>query len=358
MSNRNPLGDEKFETIQPELPRVSPGGGLAGQWKREPGDFRVEEVRPEPLTGEGHHWVFTIEKTGQTTDFVTRWLAESCGFKKREIGYAGLKDRQAVAIQDFSVPATGKEPLPDLAALVPEGVRILHVGRHRRKIRVGHLTGNRFKILVRGEFIDADIRQRAEAAMTWIARHGVPNWFGPQRFGWGGGNVAAGLDVLARGREATRRMDRLQRGLMLSAVRSEMFNVVLQRRVAGGWFTTLLDGDIAQLDGKSACFPVAVAGAEAERFVAGAIHPTGPLFGSGMMTPTGIPGELEAGVVAERGEVFEQMVAFGLEGARRAVRIIPREFSWEWCGEGVWLFFTLPKGAFATSLLRELMEES
>ncbi|MBF0285584.1 MAG: tRNA pseudouridine(13) synthase TruD [Magnetococcales bacterium] len=329
-------------------PLASPGGGLGGRLRESLEDFRVEELRPEPLSGEGEHWILRIEKRGLTTDQAAQWLAAACGCRREGIGHAGLKDRQGVTVQDLSVHLPGKS-LPSLAP--PPGLTLLTVDRHHRKIRPGHLAGNRFVVRLRG--VEGE-RGRGEEAAAWLLRHGVPNYFGEQRFGRDGDNAAQGRRLLSG--ERMPRLDRHQRGILLSAVRSELFNDVLAERIRRGWFTRLLPGDVAQLEGRSACFRVEDAGVEGERFQRGEIHPTGPLFGKGLMSPTGEPGALEEAVGGTAAQTLAQLADAGLEGARRALRILPKGFEMAWEGEDLLLRFDLPRGAYATTLLRELRE--
>ncbi|MBF0137206.1 MAG: tRNA pseudouridine(13) synthase TruD [Magnetococcales bacterium] len=343
---------EKNLLIQPDLPLATPGCSLGGEIKTTPETFQVTEIRPERPDGEGEHWILTIEKSGVTTEQVVDWLARACSCPRMAIGYAGLKDRWARATQEFSVHLPKRE-LPDLVPLQPPGVRLLAAARHRRKIRIGHLTGNHFRICLWGCQDTEAHQQRATAMAAWIIQHGFPNYFGPQRFGRQGDNAQTGMAMLA-GQKV--QGNRKQRGLYLSAVRSELFNRVLARRIQAGLFTRLLEGDIAQLQGRSACFAVTSADGEEPRFHAGEIHPTGPLFGRELLQPTGEPGAMEADVAAAEADILLRLSEFGVQGERRALRVIPADLVLAWEGSNLWLQFTLPRGAYATSLLREFMQ--
>lgn len=318
-----------------------------------PEDFQVEEWRPEPLSGDGEHWVVRIEKRGHNTDHVAQWLARACGVGREAVGFAGQKDRHALTIQDFSVHLPGRALPEGLADQAPEGVRLLETGRHRRKIRPGHLAGNRFRIRLRG------CRYRPEEAVATARRlttEGVPNYFGPQRFGHDGGNVTHGREILAGARPQGGRHSRHQQGLYLSAVRSDLFNQVLAERIRAGLFQELLEGDVAMLAGRSACFRVEDLAAERPRFDTREILPTGPLYGRKLMAPTGRAGEMETAVAAAAGEVVAQLERAGLDGERRALILLPAGLELTWEGEDLLLAFTLPKGAYATVVLREFME--
>ncbi|MBF0309441.1 MAG: tRNA pseudouridine(13) synthase TruD [Magnetococcales bacterium] len=364
MSNRKTQLTSKIANLPAsDAPLGAPGAGLGGELKREEEDFRVEELRPDPLTGQGEHWVVKVEKRGLTTDQVARWLAEACGVRRREVGYAGLKDRHGVAVQDFSIsPGPGK-PLPDLESLRPPGVTLLAVGRHQRKIRPGHLSGNRFQIRLRRELLplreEEEARRRADATACWIAEHGVPNYFDEQRFGFDAGNIEHGLALLAMGRqEGRRKSDPFQRGLYLSALRSSLFNHLLARRIEVGWFTRLLPGDVAMLAGRTGCFPVVDIEVEQARFERLEIHATGRLPGQGGLRAEGEPGELERAVEEGAAEVVAGLEAFGLEGERRTFRVLPRDWRMQWEADGnLLLTFSLPRGCYATMVMRCFMEE-
>ncbi|MBF0155479.1 MAG: tRNA pseudouridine(13) synthase TruD [Magnetococcales bacterium] len=345
---------EKNTLLQPDLPLATLGAALGGEIKTSPETFQVTEIRPERPDGDGEHWILTIEKSGMSTEQVVDWLARACQCSRAAIGYAGLKDRWALAIQEFSVHLPKRE-LPDLTPLLPASLRILASARHRRKIRIGHLTGNHFRICLRGCHSDQARQQHAATTAAWIMRHGFPNYFGPQRFGRLGDNAQTGMAMLAGQRVQG---NRKQRGLYLSAVRSELFNRVLANRLDGGYFTQLLDGDIAQLQGRSACFSVTTALVEHPRFAAGEIHPTGPLFGRDLMQPTGAPGDMEAHVAAAEAETIARLVDFAVQGERRALRVIPTDLSLAWEGDDLWFQFSLPRGSYATSLLREFMQSA
>lgn len=339
--------------IQPGLPLASGGAGLGGTIKSEPEDFRVEEAPGEPLSGEGEHAVVRLEKRGMTTPAAAEWLARRFGVSPRQVGYAGMKDKWAVTIQDFSIQDMNRPP-PDLESDLPEGFRVLSLGRDGRKIKVGHRRGNRFAIRVRGARRDDESVKRVAGFLT---RFGAPNFFGPQRFGRAGDNFETGLQVLARGKTLHRKdkRGRKERGILISAVRSELFNRVLAARLSGGLFQELLAGDVAQLDRRSGCFAVETLETEQARFGAGEIHATGPLYGRKLMVPAGQPLEMEEKIAQEAGEAVSLLEAFGVDGARRALRVIPEDLTWAYEGDDLVLTFGLPKGAYATSIVREFM---
>ena len=213
----------------------------------QPEDFRVEEVLGFGADGDGPHVLLTVEKRGANTHWVAGQLARLAGIAPREVGYAGLKDRRAVTVQHFTLNLDRK-PEPDWSSAGGEEFRVLAAARHRRKLKTGVLKGNRFRLVLRelGEPA-ATLVPKLEA----VAQRGVPNYFGSQRFGRGGGNVAKAEAMLVGGRRVH---DRRLRSLLLSTARSLLFNAVLSQRVASGTWDTLLDGDVLMLDGSRSVF--------------------------------------------------------------------------------------------------------
>ena len=165
--------------------------GIGGVLKQQPGDFEVEEIPAYLPNGAGEHLFLWIEKTGITTEQLTKHLVRTLRISNRDIGVAALKDRQAIARQFISVPAKCQE---HLAAVESPEVRVLTATLHQNKLRTGHLRGNRFSILLRDVLPDA-----AETALRIASRlqeSGVPNYFGEQRFGSAGETSDLGFALL------------------------------------------------------------------------------------------------------------------------------------------------------------------
>jgi len=234
---------------------------------------------------------------------------------------------------------------------------VLESVRHSRKLKTGALSGNRFIIVLRdcsdGSLIhyrDAVLRRGDE-----IRTRGVPNYFGEQRFGHGGGNVAAARAMFAGSSQAR---DRKQAGIYHSAARSLMFNEVLARRVTAGNWDQALDGDAMMLNGSRSFFVPEVADETIRRRLAeGDVHPSGPLWGRGELpTHSGVR-ELELSVASEHADLARGLEAAGLEQERRALRVIPQEFSTAWLdATTLRVMFALPPGSYATVVLRELTD--
>ncbi len=263
---------------------TTPGSG--GVLRSLPEDFVVEE-RPTYLpSGSGEHLYLHIEKRGHTTAHLARELSNQLGVKAKDLGIAGLKDRHAVTRQWISLPAKFE---PRLGEFELEGVRMLDISRHTNKLGLGHLRGNRFSVRVRGA---PGTAAQAQDTLALLQRLGVPNYFGPQRFGLSGLNAEEGLRVL-RGESALR--DPQVRRFLSSSVQSALFNRFVSLRLERGLFDTLLSGDMAKKHDTGGVFLVEDAAAETPRAQRGEVSATGTLFGRKTAPLTREAGELRAG---------------------------------------------------------------
>ncbi len=334
-----------------DLPRAHGLPLGRGRLRVEPADFEVEEALGFDPDGEGDHLLLWVRKTDQNTDWVAGRLAATAGVHPKDLGYAGLKDRRAVTTQWFSLPRP-RETEPDWSVLIAEGIEVLAVHTHRRKLRRGTLAGNRFRIRVRDWAFDPD---QFNGRVAVIRRRGVPNYFGEQRFGRGGANLAR-ADALFRG--AIRRPSRHQQGLWLSAARSQLFNQVLAERVGRGDWDRPLDGDCLNLDGSHSFFAAdAIDETLRDRVARLDLHPTGPLWGQGDPPATGAVRALEEGVIAAFPGWSAGLARFGLEQERRPLRLPVPDLVWTPAADGCVLTFQLPAGAYATAVLRELIDQ-
>jgi tRNA pseudouridine13 synthase len=337
------------EAVRPPVPRAGACAGSA-VLRSEPADFIVDEcIELEAEDGGEHLWL-RVRKTGENTEHVARLLAQASGIRPQGVGYAGRKDRHAVATQWFSLHLPGR-PDPGFRAL-PPSVEILEARRRRRKLQVGGLHGNRFRIVLR-EFV-------GEAALLGgrlaeLGTHGAPNYFGAQRFGRDGGNLAQALAWLRGERRVD---DRKRRGLLLSAMRAQVFNAVLARRVAERSWCAARAGDALMLDGRGSFFVADDIDATlAARIARGELHPSGPLWGEGEPPVRGEVAALEHAVAAEYAEFAAGLARAGLAQERRALRVLPRELAWEWPdARTLVVSFFLPAGCFATTVLEEVLE--
>jgi tRNA pseudouridine13 synthase len=311
-------------------------------------DFVVTEELGFEGSGAGEHLLLKLREAGCNTDWVAGQLARWGGRPRRDVGYAGLKDRHAITEQWFSVRFPGGRH-PDPSQLSIPGVVLLEYTLHNRKLRRGALCGNRFRLRVTALEADADL---LEARLRTIGRRGVPNAFGPQRFGREQGNLRLARDWFAGGSVP----GRAERGFALSAARSLIFNAVLAERIAAGDWERAAPGDPAGLEGSGSWFIVAHDDVRlAERLDALDVHPTGPLWGRGDPPGDG-PGKALEQSVAARFPIFAAgLAAAGLEQERRALRVRVRELAWQLEGAVLELAFELPPGAYATAVLRELL---
>ena len=356
--------------------------GIGGVIKRRPEDFLVDENPLYPPTGEGEHLYLTVEKRQRLTTDVVRYLSNHFGVKPRAIGYAGLKDKHAITRQVFTVQHGDIELVP---LFNDSHIKILAADLHRNKIKRGHLAGNRFVIKLRD--VQPTEVIRAKRLLDHLVEHGVPNYYGEQRFGYRRNNHLLGkalllghwqafldeqlgrpipdeaqraqaarqayeegdyekavelwptvhraerqsVGPLSRGAtadQAINGIDRTQLSLLVSAFQSEIFNRVLDQRLRDGTYSKLFTGDVAFKHDSRAMFLVEDHMTEQPRCDALAISPTGPMWGEQMMMPTGPVLEMERAALTQTGMTEEQLAAAGRyapDGSRRALRMLVRD---------------------------------
>lgn len=345
-----PVGDPTRD-----LPRAHGGAVLEGVLRASAEDFVVEEQLGYKASGDGEHVFLVVRKRDRNTHDVARALAKLAGVPQVAVGYAGLKDRRAVTTQSFTVQLPGRDA-PDWSQIADESLQILDAQRHSRKIKRGSLRGNRFVITVSD--VSGD-RGPAEQRLRQIRDHGVPNYFGTQRFGNAGRNLQQADDLFAgRGRRPKREL----RGLLLSAARGQLFNQVLGARTAGGNWATALNGDVLMLAGSQRQFMHDPDDATiTERLATRDVHPTGPLCGraSRALRPESDALQLEDAVLDDWSDWLAALERFGLDADRRALRLVVDDLQWQWLdGDRLELRFGLQSGAYATTVLREVMRET
>jgi tRNA pseudouridine13 synthase len=330
-------------------PRAFGAAAAAARLRTEPEDFQVEEVLGFDPAGSGQHLLLKVRKRNANTQWVARQLAALGGCRSAEVGYAGLKDRRALAVQWFSVP----RPRTAVSWLESRHAEfeVLEALPHNRKLPIGALAGNRFTVRLRPPDGDVPRLERALAArLELLGERGVPNYFGPQRFGRDGANLTAPA--------AWRTLPASQRGFVLSAARSAVFNAVLAARVSEGSWERLVPGDIACLDGRGSIFAADPADASlTARSAALEIHPTGPLWGTGAPPSAGSILELESRIALELSAESERCRAAGMRQERRSLRLAVRELRFSTEADGLLLAFRLARGGFATAVLRELLDD-
>ena len=314
--------------------------------KAECADFVVKENLGYSMAGDGEFVAVRVRKTDANTLFVGEKLTQFARISARNMSYAGLKDRRAVTEQWFSLQMPGKTT-PDFGDFQLEGIEILEVTRHNRKIRTGSLDGNYFDILLRNAMETDDLKVRLEN----LSKFGFPNYFTEQRFGWDGHNLTQALRW-AKGEIQVK--DRKKRSFYLSAARSEVFNLVVSERLKQGVANRVLPNDIVQLSGSHSWF---VADEKEDlnvlqlRLEQGDLQLTAPLIGE-----TAQPAcSLENDIVQQHQDIANLMKQERLKPARRPLLMKPKDFNWQFEETGLRLKFYLPAGSYATALVRELV---
>ena len=298
------------------------------------------------FSGAGEHDYLWVEKTAANTDWVARQLARHAGVRAADVGYAGMKDRHAITRQWFSVPGRGEA---DWASFTAEGVSILDVRRHHRKLRRGAHDDNTFRIALRAARLTA-FRAPVDERLARMATRGVPNYFGPQRFGRHGAN----LD-LARRLFGGARLKRDKRSIAISAARSFLFNEILARRVADGSWERILPGELVNLDGSGSVFHADEIDEAIERRAAELdIHPTATLWGLRSEISPGVVEALARDATQAHEDLRNGLEHLAVKASSRPLRLRIRDLSWQFEDGALWLEFRLPAGAFATSVLREI----
>lgn len=341
---------QPLPTLTSDLP------GIGGVIKARLDDFEVEEVPAYQPSGEGEFLFLWIEKQGLSAEQLTSHLAKFLWIAHQDVGMAGMKDRHAVTRQFVSVPARCE---PQLPSIQHDGIRVLSATRHRNKLRTGHLRGNRFSILVRD--CEPDAADCATAIADRIRITGIANYFGDQRFGRDGETLQLGFELL-RGSKSPADIARARRKfllrLALSAVQSQLFNLILAERITDGLIDRVLVGDVMQVVASGGPFVVEDAAREQTRFDVREIVTTGPLFGPKMKQPLGDVATRESRVL----EHFQlEATAFTryanlTSGTRRPLLIWPDDLQVEPERAGIRLRFTLPSGCYATVLLNEFQK--
>lgn len=384
--------------------------GIGGIIKESPDDFLVEEIPSYLPCGSGEHCYLTIEKCGITTLEAICRITKSLKINERDIGYAGMKDAVGVTRQTISVQWL---PPEKALALEIDGISVVAAQRHSNKLKVGHLKGNHFQIVIRG--VSNAAEQLVPAILDVLSKRGVPNYFGHQRYGAQGNSHLIGAAMLrrewrecvdrligepdaVRDKEWSAAVSAYQHGaivealrlfprhcrserevlqrlisrpeehekafsaihprmkkLYLSAVQSFLFDQVVARRIDR--IDELLTGDLACKHVNGACFMVEDAATEQERAADFEISASGPMFGCRMKSPEGAVWELEQEILEQSGlnlPLFDMPGGLRMEGERRPLRVPLGDLSWNIAGDAVVVKFTLPKGSYATSVIREI----
>jgi tRNA pseudouridine13 synthase len=388
INNKEPVDITSMDmaaiTDTAQLPQPASPPMMQATYKANAEDFVVHEVLPLDLTGEGEHLWLHIQKLGMNTAFLAKLLAEWADIPLRDVGYSGLKDRHAITTQWFSLRIPKKQlPTTDFAPTdlgETETVQILIQQWHNKKLNRGAHRANQFIITLRDIQFEAETsvveyQQQIQPHLEYMSQNGVPNYFGPQRFGHGGNNIREALRLFAqppqnslaphkkgKGKGKRKRAPREQNTMALSAARSLIFNEILAARVRDGSWDKGLAGEVFNLAGSGSIFSSEQLDETLRtRLASGDIHPTGVLWGVGNDKISGEAAKLEEDIV-QQGPLLAQL-ATGLEqrdikAQRRALRLPIEELTWEWIDDQVLVLrFSLPTGSFATSVLASLVQQ-
>lgn len=337
--------------------------GIGGVLRAKPEDFVVEEIPLYQPSGTGNHRYYGVRRKNCSTRDLAKWIEQAGKLKPGSVGYAGLKDKNADVYQVFSVQFNKPQDLAPLErafhyAFEDEIWGATHLGDHTNKLKIGHLLGNRFEIRITGiRERETVVAERMQAIATVLRQRGIPNYLGAQRFGMHGDNALKGYELLTGQR---RERDKWLRQLLVTAYQSHLCNLYLARRVERDLFDQILPGDIAKKHDTGGIFTVENVEWEQPRFKGQEISFTAPLFGYKMTRAEGQPGAMERAIEQEGGITDAQWRAAHSEGTRRMGRILLHdlEYTLEYTEEqrAVAMRFSLPKGAFATTVLREFMK--
>jgi len=325
---------------------ADPLPGIGGAIKAMPGHFVVEEILPYAACGEGEHVYVTFRRAGWNTADAARIMQKHLGLTPSDVGWGGRKDKMAVVVQTLSFRCGVNRPLSGIERTLAElPFEILAIDRHRNKIKTGHVAANRFTVIISNAGPDALPRTRAVADR--LKQTGVPNFYGPQRFGYGLQNIHRGFALFSTGKKG--RKDTF----MVSVVQSALFNIWLKQRMQAGDYRRLLSGDIVKKTDTGGMFTVEEPAIEDPRFTAGEIVYTGPIYGYKMKPAVDVAGEKEAALFRQFGFATEDFRPFRSPGSRREAILNLTDLTFAEVEEGLRLTFSLPSGAYATTVLRE-----
>jgi len=317
--------------------------------KSQLSDFCVTEELGYEVDGEGEHLFLLIEKRELNTTAVAKMIAIWANVAVRDVSYAGLKDRHGITKQTFSVQLPGKES-PEVSLLETDLLTVISAKRNSKKLRRGALKGNRFELLIRGLVSDDALVSRLEV----IAKEGVPNYFGAQRFGRNGQNIAAANELF----EGKKVKNRDLRSIYLSAARSLIFNDVVSERIGQGKHLAPINGDAFMLCGSKAGFtPPEIDDEITTRFAHKDIELSAPLAGKGTKVHSDAL-TFENEVLSKHQSFINGLIKHGLKHERRGLLLQPINMQWQFSPVGLALSFSLPAGSYATSVMREIANVS
>lgn len=336
--------------------------GIGGRIKTVPEDFEVEEIPAYEPCGNGDFLYLWLEKRDMSAEYFQRQIARRLEIGEREIGTAGLKDRHAITRQMVSVPASVEERLSNIEG---DGIRLLNISRHTNKLKPGHLRGNRFRIFIRNTDPAVPLDEIVPLVLDRLRQHGMPNFYGPQRFGHDGETAQLGLAMLRGDPLPTGRSGRpmkaknpFLRRFALSAAQSVLFNYYLSQRLQDGLLRRVLAGDVMSKWPMGGLFVAEDVVREQERFDARETVTTGPIFGRKTFAAKLEAAQREQAVLEAAELADDAFHKFGklAQGTRRHNLVYIDDLMYVRETDGVRLSFSFPAGSYATVLLREVMK--
>lgn len=325
--------------------------GIGGSIKATPEHFVVEEILPYTPCGQGEHVYITFKRSGWNTADAARSMQKHLEVARSDVGWGGRKDKTAVVVQTLSFRCSINRPLAEIEnALSDLPFELLAIDRHRNKIKTGHVAANRFTVVV--SQTEPDVLPRALAIAHRLKQTGVPNFYGPQRFGHGRQNIHRGFALFSQARKVRKNP------FMASVVQSVLFNIWLKKRMQAGDYQRLLAGDIVKKTDTGGMFVVDDPAIETPRFEAGKIVYTGPIYGFKMKPATEAAGEREAMLLDRFRLTAEDFRPLRSPGSRREAILHLSDLEIKEVADGIRFSFTLTAGAYATTVLREFTREA
>ncbi len=325
--------------------------GIGGELKVTPSLFVVEEIPLYEPCGDGEHLYVNLTREEMNTRDVKLKLMSAFDLSDEKVSYAGMKDKHAKTTQTFSLHIHKLDPI-EAEKIIRDNlsVEVNWIKRHKNKLRMGHLAGNRFDIIVSN--VVGDAKAKAEKITDILNKHGLANYYGEQRFGLDD-NASKGKKILLGD---TRRKKWLRK-LLLSAYTSELFNRWLSNRIETEKFNCVLEGDIAKKRETGGLFLVEDVDLDQDRFLNREIVYTGPIFGAKMKMPAGEPAKTEQSILDDEKISLEMFKRVRADGSRRAGKIYLDELKVYSVKNGMRFVFSLPKGSYATVVMREFMKK-
>jgi tRNA pseudouridine13 synthase len=350
----NPSLSQRIKEAMSRLPFITEHlPGLGGVLKADPEHFKVEEILPYAPCGEGEHLFVTVRRSGWNTADVAQAMAKRFGLKNQDVGWGGRKDKHAVTTQTFSLRLPLALPADQAHVLLQQlPFEILALKRHGNKLKTGHVAGNRFQITL-SQVAPASL-DKALAIAGALTQTGLPNYYGEQRFGHHMHNIDRAAALMQHPHKSRSRED----AFTVSVLQSALFNLWLKTRIERGDFSTLLLGDVAKKTDTGGLFVVDDVNEAAQRFEAHQIVYTGPIYGHKMMAAAYDAGDYEAHILTAFQLDLQAFKPLRANGSRRTALLYLNDLAIEPCPSGLQFTFSLPSGAYATTVLREFMRPS